>query len=240
VNANADDLAAMSHEMRTPLNAIVGVMEFLRETVLDERQARWVEVAQNASDRLLSLINGVVDGSGHDLTATPHHVDAVGVDTVVRASVSLIEPIAIMRPVALRLVGAPRAALLVRADEGRLGQVLVNLLSNAIKFSPPAGTVTVTIREVDGRVRIEVEDEGSGIAPACADRVFVPFDRLDAAERGIAGSGLGLSISRNLVQEMAGTLEVVDGPASGATFRLELPLLSSSLRAAMVDRSSER
>ena len=240
MNANADDLAAMSHEMRTPLNAIVGVMEFLRETVLDERQARWVEVAQNASDRLLGLIDGVLDGSGRDSIATPPHADAVVVDAVVRASVSLIEPIAIMRPVALRLVVVPRVALFVRTDEGHLGQVLVNLLSNAIKFSPPAGTVTVTVCEVDGRARIEVEDEGAGIEPACAKRVFVPFDRLDAGERGIAGSGLGLSISRSLVQEMAGTLEIVDGPASGATFRLELPLLPSSLGAGILDRSSER
>jgi len=224
VNANADDLAALSHEMRTPLNAIVGVMEFLTETALDERQARWVEVAQNASDRLLSLINGVLDVAGRDITPAGRGVESVGVDAVVRASVSLIEPIAIMRPVALRFVGAPRAGLFVRADEDRLGQVLVNLLSNAIKFSPPAGTVTITVREVESVVHIEVEDEGSGIAPACAERVFVPFDRLDAAARGIAGSGLGLSISRNLVREMGGTLEIVDGPAVGATFRVELPL----------------
>jgi signal transduction histidine kinase len=234
VNANADDLAAMSHEMRTPLNAIVGVMEFLSETALDERQARWVEVAQNASDRLLGLINGVLDVARRDAIASRPRLEAVGVDAVVRASVSLIEPIAIMRPVALRLVGAPRAELFVHADEDRLGQVLVNLLSNAIKFSPPAGTVTVAIRQFDAHVHIEVEDEGSGIASSCADRVFDPFDRLDAAERGIAGSGLGLSISRNFVREMGGTLEIVDGLDTGATFRVELPLLRSPLGASIL------
>jgi signal transduction histidine kinase len=215
----------MSHEMRTPLQAIVGVMEFLSETALDERQARWVQMAQRASDRLSGLLNGVLDISSDDAASAAG--GPVAVEAVVHASVSLIEPIAIMRPVALRLVSEPDARLFVHADGDRLSQVLVNLLSNAIRFSPPAGMVTVATREVDSRVQIEVEDQGRGIAQSCADRVFRPFDRLDAAERGIAGTGLGLSLSRSFVQAMHGTLEVVQRAGAGAIFRVELPLLPS-------------
>ncbi len=223
MNANVDDLTAMSHEMRTPLQAIVGVMELLAETTLDERQTRWVELAQSASDRLLGLLNGALDVTGDN--AVSIGAGPVGVDAVVRASVALVEPIAIMRPVALRLASETDARLFVHAERSLLGQVLVNLLSNAIKFSPRAGTVTVATREAGAHVQIEVEDEGSGVARSFADRAFAPFDRLDAVERGIPGTGLGLSLSRNFVQEMGGTLEIVERANAGAIFRVELPLL---------------
>ena len=227
MNANADDLAAITHEMRTPLSAILGVMEFLSETDLDERQLRWVTVAQDASDRLLGLVNGVLDDARRGATKRIARASEVAVGAVVRASISLIEPIAILRPVTLRVVNEPSVDPCVRGDEACLGQVLVNLLSNAIKFSPPAGTVTVAVRELDAHVRIDVQDQGSGIARAYADRLFRPFERLDAEERGVAGTGLGLSMSRAFVQEMGGTLEVVDPADTGARFRVQLPLLRS-------------
>jgi signal transduction histidine kinase len=234
VNANADDLAAITHEMRTPLTAILGVMEFLSETDLDERQMRWVALAQDASDRLLGLVNGVLDDARRDTRKRRIRASEVAIDAVVRASISLIEPIAILRPVTLRLVNEPAVDLCVRGDEDCLGQVLVNLLSNAIKFSPPAGTVTVAVRELDAHVRIDVQDQGSGIAPACADRLFRPFERLDAEARGVTGTGLGLSLSRDCVQEMGGTLEVVDSADTGARFRVQLPLLRSSVCASIL------
>jgi signal transduction histidine kinase len=227
VNENAKGLAALTHEMRTPLSAILGVMEFLGETSLDERQLRWVAVAQDASDRLLGLVNGALDSARHDATKRIARANEVAVDAVVRASLSLIEPIAILRPVTLRLVNELSADHCIRGDEDCLGQVLVNLLSNAVKFSPPAGTVTVAVRELDAHVRIDVEDEGSGISPAFVERAFQPFERLDAEECGVAGSGLGLSLSRDFVREMGGTLEVVDPGETGARFRVQLPLLQS-------------
>jgi signal transduction histidine kinase len=220
-----DLLAAMSHEMRTPLSAISGVMELLADTDLDERQGRFVAVARNASDRLLRLLNDVLEVARSDEPSADVTIGTVVVDAVVRESVSIVEPIATMRPVTLRLVNEPEAELVVVADRDRLGQVLLNLLSNAIKFSPPASTVTVSIREVGSRVRIEVQDQGAGIEPSQANRVFVPFDRLDAEARGVAGTGLGLSLSRSIVQEMGGTLEVVDAADPGAMFRVELPVM---------------
>ena len=110
------------------------------------------------------------------------------------------------------------------ADSARLRQVLLNLLSNAIKFGPPASTVTVTTRRIGDRARVEVRDEGSGIDPALLDRVFVPFDRLDADDRGVAGVGLGLSVSRTLMEAMGGTLEVVNAVDAGTVFHVELPI----------------
>ena len=104
-----------------------------------------------------------------------------------------------------------------------------------MKFSPPAGTVTVAVRELDTCVRIDVEDEGSGVAAACRERVFRPFDRLDAEARGIAGTGLGLSLSRVFVQRMGGTLEAVEPARVGARFRVELPLLQPEPPSSVLD-----
>jgi signal transduction histidine kinase len=220
-------VAVMSHEMRTPLNAIVGAMELLRGTDLDEEQSRWVDLGHNASGRLLGLIDGALadarSESGNRARPQP-----VIVDEVVRDSVALIESIAALRRVTLELVHDPAEPLVADADPVRLGQVLLNLLSNAIKFSPPASKVTIVIDEAvingaDSWVRIDVHDEGSGVASSAANRAFAPFDRLDAEARGIDGDGLGLAVSRTLVEQMGGTLDVIETADGARAFRIELP-----------------
>ena len=214
--ASNEALAALSHEMRTPLNSISGFLELLAKTDLDDRQTRWLELARAASDHLLHLVDRV---QPIDVAA-----ESVVVDAVVLESVLLIEPIATARPATLQLINDANAELVVLADSARLRQVLLNLLSNAIKFGPPASTVTVTTRRIGDRARVEVRDEGSGIDPALLDRAFVPFDRLDADDRGVAGVGLGLSVSRTLMEAMGGTLEVVNAVDAGTVFHVELPI----------------
>jgi signal transduction histidine kinase len=216
--------------MRTPLNAIVGAMELLGTTKLDEDQRRWVALGRNASARLLRLIDGALDEARADATASTFRPRAqpVIVDEVVRESVALIESIAALRRITLELVHDPASAVVAEADPDRLGQVLLNLLSNAIKFSPPASKVTIVIDESVIRgagswVRIDVHDEGGGISSSVANRAFAPFDRLDAEARGIAGDGLGLAVSRKLVEQMGGTLDVVETDTGAAAFRIELP-----------------
>jgi len=222
--ADTEVLAAVSHEMRTPLNSISGFLELLSETELDEKQRRWLGLARTASDHLVGLIDHLQSIASVEADSINVSAESLDVDAVVLESVLLIEPIATARPTTLQLVNDANVELIVQADRARLRQVLFNLLSNAIKFGPPASTVTVTTRQVGDRACIEVRDEGSGIDPSMLHRVFVPFDRLDAGDRGIAGAGLGLSLSRTLMQAMGGSLEVVNDAATGTAFHVELPL----------------
>jgi CheY-like chemotaxis protein len=124
----------------------------------------------------------------------------------------------------------------VRADPQHLKQVLLNLLTNAIKFNRVGGTVTLTCREENGRVRLNVTDTGPGIAPEMHERLFAPFDRLDAESRGIEGTGLGLALSRGLMEAIGGSLGVDSAPGTGSTFWLELPLATTSADFAEVER----
>jgi signal transduction histidine kinase len=210
--------------MRTPLNSICGFLELLAGTELDEQQRHWLSLARTASDHLISIIDYAPSIASAGADAIDLVVENVALDSVVLESVLLIEPIATARPTTLQLVSDSDIDLMVHADRARLRQVFFNLLSNAIKFGPPASTVTVTTRRVENRARIEVRDEGSGIDPSLSHRLFVPFDRLDASERGFTGVGLGLSLSRTLMQAMGGTLEVANDAGSGTAFHVELPL----------------
>jgi CheY-like chemotaxis protein len=115
----------------------------------------------------------------------------------------------------------------VRADFQRLKQVLVNLLSNAIKYNYSGGTVTLDCVDVEGRMRLSVTDTGPGVAPQLHDRLFAPFDRLDAESRGIEGTGLGLALSKGLMEAIGGSLGVDSTPGTGSTFWLELPIASA-------------
>ena len=116
----------------------------------------------------------------------------------------------------------------VRGDRKHLTQVLVNLLSNAIKYNHPGGTVTITGDEHAGRVRLRVTDTGAGVAPELHERLFAPFDRLDAESRGIEGTGLGLALSKGLMEAIGGSLGVESEPGVGSTFWIELPLATTS------------
>jgi CheY-like chemotaxis protein/anti-sigma regulatory factor (Ser/Thr protein kinase) len=124
---------------------------------------------------------------------------------------------------------------LVRADPLHLKQVLVHLLSNAIKYNHAGGRVTLSCDEAAGRVRLRVADTGPGIAPHLHDRLFAPFDRLDADARGIEGTGLGLALSKGLMEAIGGSLGVESEPGQGSTFWIELPLATTSANFADVE-----
>jgi CheY-like chemotaxis protein/anti-sigma regulatory factor (Ser/Thr protein kinase) len=124
---------------------------------------------------------------------------------------------------------------LVRGDPKLLTQVLVNLLSNAIKYNHPGGMVTLTYDEHAGRMRLRVTDTGAGVAPELHERLFAPFDRLDAESRGIEGTGLGLALSKGLMEAIGGSLGVESEPGVGSTFWIELPLATTSTNFTDVD-----
>ena len=233
--AKTEFLSRTSHELRTPLNAIIGFAQLLELDDLPPAQRESVAQILSGGRHLLDLINEVLDISAiesRDLTISP---EPVSLREVVSDVGQLIAPLASERAVRVSHVGLPEAAYLL-ADRQRLRQVLLNMLSNAIKYNRRGGTVTVAARPVPGpggtdHLRLEVTDQGPGIEPALLDRVFAPFDRLGAERTETGGTGLGLSLSKALVEAMGGRIGVDSVPGQGATFWFSLPLTSPPVAA---------
>ncbi len=234
--AKSEFLSRMSHELRTPLNAILGFGQLLELDALSAPQQESVGHIVGGGRHLLRLIDEVLDiarvESGR-IVVVPEPVD---LREAIEEAFALIRPLAAQRGVELRLLPPPNGAgatrALARADRQRLTQVLLNLLSNAVKYNVPGGRVTLTCEDAPadapGRVRARVADTGPGIPPAKRGRLFIPFDRLGAELGGVGGTGLGLALSKRLVEAMDGKLWLeAKNPAPdadrGAVFWLELP-----------------
>jgi signal transduction histidine kinase len=223
--ARADFVTTASHELRTPLTAIYGSAQTLleREDVLDDEQRRrFLRMIEQESMRLSQIVDQLlvtaqIDRGQLRLTESDCNVAAL--------CASVLEAAETRKPehVALELVAPPDLAPLT-CDEPRLKQVLVNLVENAIKYSPEGGRVQVRVADSPVQLRIEVRDEGLGIAPSEQARIFEKFYRLDAEmTRGVGGSGLGLYISREIAEQMGGSLTVRSAAGAGSTFTVTLP-----------------
>ena len=226
-HAKSEFLSRMSHELRTPLNAILGFAQLLGLRAADPGESAHVREILNAGRHLLTLIDEVLDlarvESGH-LTVSP---EPVAVLPLVQDCLALLRPQAEARRIRL-LDPSPQCAVHVRADRTRLKQVLLNLLSNAVKYNLPAGTISVAcVAEPGagpGMLRLRVHDTGAGLTAEQLGRLFVPFERLDAEAKQIQGTGIGLALSKRLVELMGGTIGVESTPGAGSTFWLQLPL----------------
>jgi protein-histidine pros-kinase len=227
--AKSEFLSRMSHELRTPLNAILGFSQLLALEPLNHDQQDSVEHIVRAGKHLLELINEVLDISRIEAGRIGLSPEPVAVDDVLRETLDLVRPLAQERRI--RLQEGPREANLhVLADRQRLRQALLNLLTNAVKYNYDGGAVTVScLPAAEERLRILVADTGPGIAPEKLSRLFTPFDRLGAEQTGVEGTGLGLTLSKRLVEAMGGTIGVESSPGAGATFWVELPLTESFL-----------
>ena len=223
--ARSDFVATASHELRTPLTAVYGAARTLVERDdLDEGRRRellgvvGLEAAQLARIVDQMLLTAQLAGGGR-LPQSAHPCDLRSLGETVLASAEAREHAG----VTLALVAPPELPPLV-CDEGLLRQVLANLVENAIKYSPAGGRVEVRLTETGEGIRIEVRDEGLGIAASEQERVFEKFYRLDAdMSRGVGGSGLGLYITREIVAAMGGTVVLESAPGVGSTFAVELP-----------------
>ena len=216
----------MSHELRTPLNAILGFAQLLEMDNLAPHQRENVAPILAGGHHLLELINKVLDISHIESGRIQLSPEAVPVETVLRETLDLIRPLAADTNV--QVLGQYSQERHVKADHQRLKQVLLNLLSNAVKYNRRGGTVTVSYADAgNGRLRISVSDAGPGISPEMRERLFVPFDRLGAERQGIEGTGLGLVLSRRLVEAMGGTLGVDSTVGQGSTFWVDLALVEA-------------
>ncbi len=221
--AKSEFLSRISHELRTPLNAILGFGQLLDLERLTSVQRSSVEQILKGGRHLLDLINEVLDitrieSGGMDLSLEP--VDAAAVLTQALVFVRPLAEQHRVRFVPFDAVSNPA----VLADRGRLHQVLLNLLSNAVKYNREDGEVRVACAPLDaGTVRLSITDTGPGLTPDELGLLFTPFQRLGAARRGVAGTGIGLTISRSLVEAMGGTVGVTSTPGTGSTFYVDLP-----------------
>ncbi|MDD3651741.1 EAL domain-containing protein [Immundisolibacter sp.] len=221
--------ASVSHEIRTPLNGLLGMLQLLRESPLSGQQRERLDIAASCGKTLLALINDILDFSR--LESGRIQIEHIPFDlpAKVREVVALFEPQARSKAVALQVDIAPDVPAGVAGDPMRIGQVLTNLIGNAIKFTP-AGEVRLHIavaeRTVDrARLMFRVTDTGIGIADADLDRIFESFTQADSSTtRQFGGSGLGLTISRQLVRLMGGEIGVDSQPGVGSTFWFSLPL----------------
>jgi PAS domain S-box-containing protein len=220
--AKNEFLSRMSHELRTPLAAIMGFSDLLSLTDLDERRDRWVGAILKASNHLLNLVNEVLDLSRIESGQLSISLEPVGLRPLLDEALELMRPLAKGHEVSLYGPAEPVGGY-VFADNQRLKQVVINLISNAIKYNRPGGEVRVSVETVAAdRLRINVADTGDGLDEASQAKLFVPFERLNAAAAGVDGTGLGLALSRTLLEAMHGSVGVTSSPGDGSTFWAEL------------------
>ena len=222
-------LANMSHELRTPLNAIIGFSQVLRERMVgevNEKQEEYLDDIISSGNHLLSLINDVLDLSKVEAGQVKLEVARFSLREALEGGVVMVKERAINNGVGLTLEADPHVEL-VEADERRIRQVVFNLLSNAVKFTPEGGSVIVSSARVNGEVFVSVSDTGPGIAAEDQARIFEEFQQTDAGARQLEGTGLGLALSKRLIELHGGRIWVESELGKGSMFTFALPTGSS-------------
>lgn len=219
-------LSSMSHELRTPLNAILGFSQLLHSDPaepLSDDQRENVDEISKAGQHLLELINEILDLAKIEAGKIEMSIEPVELNELLYECIALIQPMADQYELELELFDLPEAELYIQADRTRLKQVLLNLLSNAVKYNRPGGSITlgpVTLKE--DLVHIPVSDTGRGLTPEQLKQLFQPFNRVGREGSTIEGTGIGLTISRQLVNMMQGHIDVTSVAGVGSTFWVEL------------------
>ncbi|MEA2219303.1 MAG: hypothetical protein QOJ35_1929 [Solirubrobacteraceae bacterium] len=223
--AKSEFLSRMSHELRTPLHAILGFGELLERADLRPRQREQLTQITMGGRHLLELINEVLDLSRIERGELRLALEPVHVGQVVSEALQLLGPLAAARSVRLPVAPCEEHEIHVMADRQRLKQVLLNLLSNAVKYNRDGGDVRVsTARSSPRTARIEIIDSGIGIADDDLARAFAAFERLGAEATDVEGTGLGLALTKRLIEAMGGTIGVDSEVGCGTTFWLALPV----------------
>lgn len=237
--AKSEFLSSMSHELRTPMNSILGFAQLLgSEAGLSDEQQDNVREILKAGEHLLQLINEVLELSKIESGHIDVSLESIPVQPVVAECATLLAPIA--APRGIRLQQSIPADALVRADRTRLRQALLNLLSNAVKYNREQGQVHIELQpSAEGTVRIAISDTGFGIPAERLHELFKPFNRLDADRSGIEGTGIGLTITRRMIELMQGRIGVDSVRGTGSTFWIELPTSEEDALAGVIDDGAE-
>ncbi|MBS1197913.1 MAG: hypothetical protein H6R18_1698 [Proteobacteria bacterium] len=238
--AKSEFLSSMSHELRTPLSAIIGFAQLIESgsPTPTATQQRSIDQILQAGWYLLELINEILDLALIESGKLTLSLEPVGLTEVLSECQTMTEPQAQKRGISVSFTPF-EAQTLVQADRIRLKQVLINLLANAIKYNKPNGTVAINCRtSTAGRLRIEVRDSGKGMGPERLAQLFQPFNRLGQEDSGKEGTGIGLVLSKCLVELMGGVIGVESAVGKGSIFWIELNLAVKQQPAAGADEAS--
>ncbi|MET0356396.1 MAG: PAS domain S-box protein [Cellvibrio sp.] len=228
--AKSDFLSNMSHELRTPLSAILGFAQLLAssKTPPSPAQKRSIDQILHAGWYLLDLINEILDLTLIESGKLSFSIEQVSLSALLDECYTMIEPQALKRNVTMDF-SKPEQEVWVKADHTRLKQVLINLLSNAVKYNRIYGKVTVTFNEeTEGRIRLFVEDTGEGLTPEKISQLFQPFNRLGKENSAVEGTGIGLVMTKRLIELMGGEIDVKSVVGQGTVFSIELDLFKQN------------
>lgn len=215
-------LANMSHELRTPLNAILGFTELLQESGrLESKALRWNEHVRNAGIHLLQLVNDILDLSKIEAGELELHKESFSIEGAVPEVTAVLSPLARAKKISPEVT--IEADLWLHADRVRFKQILYNLMSNAIKFTPEGGTVGVDAHASGQAVVLSVRDTGVGIAEEDHAAIFDEFEQVGEVSFSGQGTGLGLTITKKLVEQHGGVISVASERGKGSLFTLTLP-----------------
>ncbi|VVM57555.1 ATP-binding protein [Pseudomonas fluorescens] len=240
--AKSEFLSRMSHELRTPLNSILGFAQLLD---LDSAAGQKAQVGHilRAGQHLLTLINEVLDIAKIEAGRLPLNIEPIPLAGALQEALALVSPMAADAGIQLQALPTLAADIGIVADRQRLTQVLLNLLSNAIKYNRPQGQVSIEVKVEGQRIGVSVCDTGKGIPADHIGQLFKPFERL-GADPNVEGSGLGLALSKSLLEKMNGGLSVHSQHGIGSRLTLELPFVRvqtpSDLSAAVIDTTPVR
>ena len=224
--AKSEFLSRMSHELRTPLNAILGFGQLLESDLTNPDEVENIQLILRAGRHLLGLINEVLDIASIEAGRMAVSMETVSVGPVMRETIELMRPLAAARNIQITMESGDWT---VWADHKRIKQVFLNLLSNAIKYNRQDGSVSVEIAQrPNDRLRIKITDTGPGIPEEGIAKIFAPFERLNAGETKVEGTGLGLAVCQRLVELMSGKIGVESQLGHGTTFWVEFAKAESS------------
>jgi PAS domain S-box-containing protein len=229
-----DFVSLVSHELRTPLTSIKGYVDLLMDEEsgpLTDDQREFLQIVGNNAQRLVSMVNELLDISRIEAGRVDLRIDSLDLRSIVQRVVSSMRPLVNEKSQSLTIEAAPDLPP-VYGDSDRLAQILTNLVSNAVKYSADGGQITISLGVKDGQMEVAVTDTGVGLTQDEIRQLFTRFYRAgNRATREVAGAGLGLSITRSLVELHGGTISVTSTPGEGSTFSFTLPLAESGTEA---------
>ena len=226
--AKSEFLARMSHELRTPMNAILGFSQLLEidsENTFTDLQKDNLGRISSAGYHLLELINEVLDLSRVESGNLELSIEPVDMVLIVDNVISISKPLADEKGISLEYQEIPQGSYSIEADQLRFKQVVLNLVSNAIKYNKPNGSVVVSYeKQESGKMRLGIRDTGHGISDRHKDMLFRPFERFDIEAEQIEGTGIGLTISKQLIELMNGAIGFESVPGEGSFFYIDIPM----------------